>query len=75
MDPIINCVTGVCCPPEQRQRVLAKAIEDYCHCDAVTAGIIADWILETFDLAPHGTLGPLVDAIARLARQHPHGAA
>ena len=33
---------------------------------------IADFILATYDLAPHGLLMPLVDYIAEEAREYPY---
>ncbi len=66
MDPILNCLTGVCCPPEQRERVMAKALMDYCQCDEATAKKVGAWILSTFDLAEKGTLEVFVKSIVRL---------
>lgn len=70
MDPILNCLTGACCPPAERRLVMTKALMEYCKCDRGTADKIGGWILDTFDLAPAGTLTPLVEAIARLARNN-----
>ena len=66
MDPILNCLTGVCCPPEQRERVMAKALMEYCGCDEGTAQRVGAWILATFDLAEKGTLESFVKSIVRL---------
>ncbi len=66
MDPILNCLTGVCCPPEERQRVMVKALMEYCKCDASTAASVGSWILGTFDLAEKGTLEAFVKSIVRL---------
>ncbi len=66
MDPILNCLTGVCCPPEQRLRVMTKALMEYCGCDEATGARVGAWILTTFDLAEKGTLEKLVQSIVRL---------
>lgn len=67
-DPILNCLTTACCPPEQRQEVLAKWLVANSTIQAVQANDVAALILKHFDLAPAGTLTPLVQEIARLAR-------
>lgn len=70
MDPILNCLTGTCCPPAQRRIVMTKALMEYCQCDHATAEKVGGWILDTFDLAPAGKLLPLIQEIARLARNN-----
>lgn len=69
MDPIWNCVLAVCCPPfSQGQReALAKFLIGK-GIDANVAEQCASVVIESFDLAPSGTLQPLKDAIATLAR-------
>ena len=66
MDPILNCLTGVCCPPEQRLRVMTKALMEYCGIDEATAKKVGAWILDTFDLAEKGTLEAFIKSIVRL---------
>lgn len=65
MDPIINCVIGACCPPEVRLKALTEYLLKGGCADA---GVAAKVILDAFDLAPKGTLLPLVQEIARLAK-------
>lgn len=62
------CLLGVCCAAvERRGEFVKELVHDLDHTEAQAAAV-ADWILEHFDLAPKGTLQPLVDAIADLAR-------
>lgn len=66
MDPIINCIIGACCPPEQREKALARFLSAYTN--EQTAAVCAEALCKHFDLAPAGFLAPLVKEIARLAR-------
>lgn len=71
MDPILNCLTGVCCPPESPEQLsmATKFMMDYGGCaDHATAEKCAAAMLKHFDLAEKGTLQPLKASIARLAR-------
>lgn len=68
MDPILNCLTGACCPPAERKAIMAKALMEYCKCDQGTANTVAGWMMDTFDLAPAGTLLPFVQEIVRLSK-------
>jgi len=74
MDPILNCLTGVCCPPEQQRVVLAEAFQNYCGLDKAGAAKAAHWMLDTFDLAEAGSLVEFKASIARLARGPKYGA-
>lgn len=67
MDPIINCVIGACCPPETRAKALAKYLVSE-GVDADQAERVSAVIVKAFDLAPAGTLTPLIAEVARLAR-------
>ncbi len=65
------CAIGVCCPPDSQSRVdaLAKIINDTAASDGrMTAEDAAACVLEHFDLANKGTLQPLLDDIAKMAR-------
>lgn len=73
-----NCLLGVCCPPggPAAQSALAEQIAhdlgwDASKTDTTTgnARVIAEWILDHYDLAPHGTLRELFSQIAALARE------
>lgn len=70
-DPILNCLTTACCPPEKRLEVLGNWLETQ-GLDKTSAATAAKCILEYFDLAPAGTLTPLVQEIARLAKGEPY---
>jgi hypothetical protein len=69
----VCCILGVCCPPERRRDVLAASLVRDVGCDQKDAVEIADWVVERFDLAPRGTLDPLIEAISEMARKHPKG--
>ena len=70
-DPILNCVTQVCCSPAQAQRSAAKAMVDAGLCDAKTAVGVAAWYEEYFDLLPKGTVN--LTKVIELARQPREG--
>lgn len=68
-----NCILGVCCPPgsaQQKQALVGEIIGKVPTINREHADVIATWLLENFDLAPVGTLQPLKDAIAKLAREN-----
>jgi hypothetical protein len=65
MDPILNCLTTACCPPEERAAVLAKYLKEE---GIDTPEKFSAWLFKNCDVAPAGTLQPLVQAIAKLAR-------
>jgi hypothetical protein len=67
MDEYMNCLLSICCPPERQAQVMAKFLIEY-GVDADAAESCAKVILDTFDLAPKGTMQPLIQAVARLAR-------
>lgn len=70
-----NCLLAICCPPRSQKQKTALAQEmcrrlkwpDAKYAEALS---IADWIAETFDLAPLGTLVELKAVIAKLAREN-----
>lgn len=69
MDPIYNCVLGICCPPgspEQMDALIKFLVGNGVDADA--ADTAAKVILAHFDLAPKDTLQPFKDAVAELAR-------
>ncbi len=68
-DALLNCLTGVCCPPATQAEALADAMlmDGVCG-EPDEAKQIAKWLLRHFDLAEAGTLAALKKSIARLAR-------
>ena len=67
MDPILNCILGVCCDAEGQLQALTMYLTDK-GVDALAAESCATVMLASFDLAPHGSLGDFKKAIAELAR-------
>lgn len=74
-DPVC-CILAVCCPggSDRQRQALADALEG-AQLDAEGGigersreRVYADWVLDHFDLAPKGTLDPLKEQIARLAK-------
>lgn len=68
----VCCILGICCPPEQRQQKLTSFIVDSLGCDEKVADTLSTLIDVNFDLAPKGTLQPLVDAVSQMAVKHSH---
>lgn len=67
MDPAtINCIIAACCPPEARVHALQKWLTQFMP--EGYALLAAQEVLKNFDLAPAGSLVPLVQAVAKLAR-------
>lgn len=69
----VCCILGICCPPAEAR---AKLIQQFKAAAVTTSNAsaavnmsdghleaCADYVLNTFDLAPKGTLSPLVDYI------------
>ena len=68
-DPILNCLTEVCCGAAEAEAQLAVTLVDEGVCeDAAHAKKCAKWMFEYFDLAPKGSLKDFKKEIARLAR-------
>lgn len=67
-----NCILGICCCEEncaeKRRHALAAVIHAGLGHGPYTAAQIADFMLNTFDFAEHGTLEPLFKSVAKLAR-------
>lgn len=68
MDPILNCILAVCCPPEAARDALAKFLITNGDVNADDAIKAAECIAKYFDLAEKGTLQAFKDSVARLAR-------
>lgn len=69
-----NCYLGVCCPPrspQQKAALYEGIMHAYPDADSETAKHCANWIAETFDLAPAGSLVDFKAIIAKLARENP----
>lgn len=72
MNGEICCILGACCP-ELRRRILklARSMVKAGVCpDMVAATHCAKFVLENFDLAPVGTLTPLISKVAEIVREH-----
>lgn len=69
-DPVINCALLICCPPlsQESEKAVASLLVSYGGLDEATAKRAAPAVQKCFDLAEKGTLQPLKDSIARLAR-------
>jgi hypothetical protein len=65
-DALLNCLTGACCPPGARQAALTKYLSQFMP--EQYAAIAATQVLTNVDLAPKGTMQPLIQEVARLAR-------
>lgn len=76
-DGRVNCILAVCCPAgsEAQRLALTDHVVDGTGLDHDTARRVATWMLDSFDLAPHGSLTAFKGAIAKLARgpQSPPG--
>lgn len=68
-DALLNCMTGVCCPPAAQALALSRWMlsEGLCS-EPAEAKKIADRLVKEFDFAPAGALRPLTAAIARIAK-------
>ena len=66
----VCCILGVCCPPAAAREKLSVEIEKVAGCDAETSRKCADWLLDTFDFAPKGSLDQFKVDIARMAKHH-----
>ena len=69
MDPILNCILAVCCPPQSEDQL--KALTTFLIAGGVdpdAAESCARVVLDNFDLAPQGSLEAFKKAIAELAR-------
>jgi hypothetical protein len=71
MNGEVCCILGICCPPnsaEQTNALAAELVKDKVCSENPEAHKVAHWVLKHFDLAPKGTVAPLVTEIARMAR-------
>ena len=69
----VCCILQVCCPPEAlgaRRKALRTWLVQSAGCHADCAEAVAKELLDAFDFAPAGTIGPLVRATAEMARTH-----
>ena len=66
------CILGICCDKHLRREALAEKLAREIPMDATLAATVADFILDTYDLAPHGLLMPLIDYVAEEAREYPY---
>lgn len=68
-DALLNCMTGVCCPPAAQALALAEWMVREYGIDRHAAKACAEAMVEHFDFAEKGALRPLVESVLRL-----HGA-
>ena len=66
----VCCILGVCCPPAAAKEKLATELQRIGGGDKATHAACAAWILDTFDLAPKGSLELFKSEIARMAKHH-----
>lgn len=65
----VNCVLGVCCGKDGKQhKALTDQIVRETKVSPADARKVAAWMLTKYDFAEKGTLKPLIDSIAKLAR-------
>lgn len=68
---VICCLLEICCAPVQAREKLAAKLADDFGIPSDKAKRAADWLLDTFDFAPAGSLTQFKAAIAAQAREHP----
>jgi hypothetical protein len=71
-----NCLLGICCPPgsPEAKAALATEIVTGLELDKPSEEVaeeIARWLLDNYDLAPHGSLRQLFADVAAFARENP----
>ncbi len=71
------CVLSICCDAQLRRAALAtmlinEAVKRHQAISTELAALLADFILDTYDLAPHGLLTPLIEYVAAEAREYPY---
>ncbi len=67
----VCCILSICCPPAQVRPKLVSELQKVSGYDADGCGKIADFLLTRFDFAPKGTVQPLIDSVAAMAKAHP----
>lgn len=65
------CVLEICCGGEHQIEEFAEQLDKEAGLNREQAKRVAAFILETYDLAPVGTLRDFKRAIAKLAREYP----
>ena len=66
----VCCILGVCCPPAEARVKLVSEFQKVSGYDADGCEKIVAFLDDRFDFAPKGTVQPLIDAIAAMARAH-----
>lgn len=66
------CILGICCEETKRVDALAAKMLAELHVNTHQAAEIAAWIRAHYDLAPKGTIQPLIDLVAAEAREYPY---
>jgi len=65
------CILEICCGSEAQDKSLSEKIEAGTTLNKHQAYEAAEWILDHYDLAPHGSLVQFKRTIAKLARTYP----
>jgi len=68
----VCCILGVCCPPAERKQKVVKAMADDLSISETAAVAAFEWFASRVDFVPKGTGQPGIDAVAAMARAHPH---
>lgn len=65
----VCCILGLCCPPAAARTALVKELVKASGAETAYAEKCADYVLEHFDLAPHGSLQAFKDyAVTHLGK-------
>jgi len=71
----ICCILNICCGGANNRdakAALAKKLVASAGLQADQAATVSAYIMETFDLAPSGSLKAYRDAVAKMAREYPY---
>jgi hypothetical protein len=66
------CILSICCEPTKARDMLAAKLQAEIPLNKKDAAAVAAFIMEHYDLAPHGLFKPLRDYIANEAREYPY---
>jgi hypothetical protein len=64
----VCCILQVCCPPAEAEDALARELVEHADMSEAEAQKAAKHMIKEYDLAAPGTLKPLKDSIAKIAR-------
>lgn len=66
------CILGICCDDVKRVDALAQKLADETSLNEHQAEVAAQFMRDHYDLAPKGTIQPLIDLVAAEAREYPY---